>query len=80
MGEREMVEQLLDFDRAKVRRQDCLVTWKEIADELGVSEDTLQRWCKAMGIEFPRFGPSSSRARVYLPKTKITVLRTLYLA
>ncbi len=73
-----MVEQLLDFDRSAITRQNMAWGWKEIAWELGVSEDTIQRWCKARGLELPRWGGNGKRRRVFLPKAKILLLRAYF--
>jgi hypothetical protein len=74
-----MVKQLLDFDRSKVRRAEVVISWKAIAFELGVSEDTLQRWCVAQRISLPHWGPAR-RSPVFLPRQKIVILKNLYFA
>ncbi len=74
-----MVEQLLAFDRSKVRRQDAVISWKSIAYEVGVSVDTLQRWCDGKEITLPRWGPRPT-SPVFLPRGRIVILKTLYFA
>ena len=69
--------ELLDFDRSRVRPEDCLISWKAIAAEMGISPDTLQRWCDDHSIALPHWGPFP-RSPVYLPRAKVVVLRTLY--
>lgn len=73
-----LVEQLLDFDRTRVKRDECVISWKALANEMGVSEDTLQRWCVRLGIILPRWGPAGPRAQVYLPKGKLMLLKASY--
>ncbi len=79
MGERNsnMVNELLDFDRSKVRRQDAVISWKAIAFETGVGRSTLQRWGISAGIELPHWGPAE-KSPVFLPRGRIAILRTLY--
>ena len=79
MGEREMVDKLLEFDPLKVRRDEAIVSWKLIAAELGVSEDSVQRRCRELGIKLPRWGPRPT-SPVFLPRGRIVILRTLYFA
>ncbi len=74
-----MVEQLLNIDPARLARKDVLVSWKEIAFEIGVSEDSLQRRCEELGITLPRWGPRPT-SPVFLPRGKILILKTLYFA
>lgn len=76
--EERLVDKLLDFDRTRVRREECVITWKAIADELGVSEDTIQRWCDANHLQLPRWGPPGRRSPVFLPRGKIMILKSLY--
>lgn len=76
--EREMLKDLLTFDPGTFRPADLLWGWKQIAFEMGVSEDTLQRWCKAEEIPLPRFGVPGKRRRVYLPRIKVMVLRAAF--
>ncbi len=74
-----MVEKLLDFDRLKVRPEEAVVSWKSLAIELGVSEYSLQRRCRELGITLPRWGPKPT-SPVFLPRGRIVILRTLYFA
>lgn len=68
---------LLDFDRSGLKREDCVVTWKCLAAEVGVSADTLQRWFAVHKITLPRWGPHGN-SPAFLPRVKIAVLRELY--
>lgn len=79
MGEREMVEKLLEFDRAKLRRDDIVVSWKELAFEVGVSPSSLQTRCRDLGVTLPRWGPAD-KSPVFLPRGKIMILKALYFA
>lgn len=79
MGEREMVEQLLDFNIAEISREEAVISWKALAFEVGVSKATLQRWCIGKGIELPHWGPAD-QSPVFLPRGKIVILKTLYFA
>lgn len=72
-----MIAQLLDFDRAKVRRQDAVISWKAIAFETGVGRTTLQRWCDEKGITLPHWGPAE-KSPVFLPRGRIAILKTMY--
>jgi hypothetical protein len=74
-----LMDKLLDFERAKVRRSDCLISWKSIAFEIGVSEDTLQRWFDGRGVRLPRWG-GRTRSPVFLPRGKIVILKALFFA
>jgi hypothetical protein len=75
MDAKDLLEQLLDFDRSRVKKDDCLVSWKAIAGEVGVSEDTLQRWCLAHDLELPRWGPPGKLSPVFIPRAKVHVLK-----
>lgn len=75
--EERLVDKLLDFDRTRVRRDECLVSWKAIAYEIGVSEDTIQRWFSARRLTLPKWG-NRDRSPVFLPKGKLLILRTLF--
>lgn len=79
MGRKDLAEQLLDFEATRLRREDCIITWKAIADELGVSEDTVQNWFTQRDLKLPRWG-SRERSPVFLPKGKIVILKALYFA
>jgi hypothetical protein len=79
MGEREMIEQLNNIDPARLTRKDVVITWKELAEEVGVSDDSLQRRCLELGINLPRWGPRRT-SPVFLPRGKIVILKTLYFA
>ena len=71
------VGDLLDFNPHEYKREQCIVTWKCLALEVGVGEDTLQRWFAARKIELPRWGPHDN-SPVFLPKGRVMVLRVLY--
>jgi len=75
--ERGMIQQLLKFDRIKVKRNEAVISWKTLAFEVGVSKTTLQRWFEARGIELPRWG-STPRSPVFLPRGRIAILKVLY--
>lgn len=74
-----MVEQLTNIEAAKFARKDVVITWKELAEEIGVSEDSLQRRCFELGINLPRWGPRPT-SPVFLPRGRIVILKTLYFA
>ena len=74
----QLKRELLDFDRTRVRPDECVVSWKGLAREVGVSEDTLQRWCAQHRIELPRWGPFALKSPVFLPRVKVQILRELY--
>lgn len=74
-----MMDQLLDFDVVKVRREEAVISWKTLAFEVGVSKATLQRWCRERRIVLPHWG-SADRSPVFLPRGKIVILKTLYFA
>lgn len=74
-----MVEQLTNIEPAKFARKDVVVSWKAIALEIGVSEDSIQRRCVELGIILPRWGPRPT-SPVFLPRGKIVILKTLYFA
>ena len=69
---------LLDFDRTRVKPDECVISWKALSRELGVSEDTLQRWCAQHRIELPRWGPFALKSPVFLPRVKVQVLKSMY--
>lgn len=77
MGERGMVQALLDFDRSKIRRQDAVISLKAIAYEIGVGRSTLHRWLIEMKITLPHWGPAE-KSPVFLPRGRIAMLKTLY--
>lgn len=79
MGDREMVEQLQGIDPAKFAPKDVVISWKCLAHEIGVSQDSLQRRCLKLGIKLPRWGPRPT-SPVFLPRGRIVILKTLYFA
>jgi hypothetical protein len=68
---------LLGFNPHEQKREECVITWKCLALEVGVSADTIQRWFTIRQIQLPRWGPFDN-SPVYLPRVKMAVLKTLY--
>jgi hypothetical protein len=79
MLRKDLLDQLMDFDRTKLRPDECVISWKKLADELGVSEDTIQRCLDGQRVTLPRWGPKDN-SPVFLPRGKIVILKALYFA
>lgn len=72
-----LVEQLVDFDPCGQKVEHVLIGWKAIAEAVGFSEDTVQRYCVRLKIVLPKWGPPGLRTPVFLPRQKVTILRKL---
>lgn len=73
----DLLVELLNFDRTTMKRTQCLVSWKEIAFEVGVGESTLRRWALDKEVELPRWGPPGGKSPVFVPRSKVAVFKAL---
>lgn len=78
-GMERLKRELAKIKASEVKKSEALVTWKAIAFEMGLSRSTLIRWCEANGIQLPHYGPAK-KARVFLPKGRLMILKELYFA
>lgn len=61
------------FKGKKVDEGEFLFKYYTVAQELGISEATLYRWCEVVGVELARYG-RGKHSPVYLSKTHVTLL------
>lgn len=71
------MEQLLDFEAAALRPKDCVFKWRGIALEVGIAESTLRRFFAVRRMKLPRWGIGHKGGAVFLPLSKIVVLKAI---
>ncbi len=72
-----LVRILLDFEPAAQEPGTIVRTWKCLAHAAGFSVKTVRRTLEVFGVDLPHWGAQGGSANVFLPKSKLVVLRQL---